>query len=62
MDPGGFYTGGDRLHDMQSQSTIFLLKIVLTKEAKESFLLFDDVFHFFCLQFCADKVNDFNWK
>jgi hypothetical protein len=69
MDPGGFYTGGDRLHDMQSQSTIFLLKIVLTKEAKESFLLFDDVFQFFCLagltpeEFKADEksLKKFNW-
>jgi hypothetical protein len=32
---------------MQSQNTIFLLKIVLTKEAKDSFKLFNDVFQFF---------------
>jgi len=33
-DPGGFYMDRDRLHDMQSQNTIFLLKIVLTKTSK----------------------------
>lgn len=46
-DPGGFNVDGGRLHHMMSQNTIFLLKIVLTKETKESFKLFDDVFHFF---------------
>lgn len=46
-DPGGFDVDGGRLRDMQSQNTIFLLKIVLTKEAKDSFKLFNDVFQFF---------------
>ncbi len=46
-DPGGFSVDGARLHDMQSQNFIFLLKIVLTKETKDSFKLFDDVFQFF---------------
>jgi hypothetical protein len=32
---------GDQLHDMQSQNTIFLLKIFLTKKTKDSFLLFN---------------------
>ena len=37
------------LHDLQSRNTIFLMKIILTKETKESFKQFDDVFQFFCL-------------
>jgi len=69
-DPGGFYMDRDRLHDMQSQNTIFLLKIVLTKTPKESFLLFDDVFQFFCLAGLtpqereADEKNQvkFDWE
>jgi hypothetical protein len=34
-NPGGFTVDGRRLHDMQSQNTIFLLKIVLTKETED---------------------------
>jgi hypothetical protein len=36
-DPGGFDVDGGRMRDRQSQNTIFLLKIVLTKETKDSF-------------------------
>ena len=48
-DPGGFGLGGVRRYDMQSYCTIFLLKIILTRETKDSFKLFEDVFHFFRL-------------
>lgn len=69
-DPRGFYRDGTRLQDMQSQNTIFLLKIVLTKETKESFKLFDDVFQFFRLTGLnqeereADEKNEdkFSWE
>jgi hypothetical protein len=37
------------LRDLQSRNTVFLMKIVLTKETKESFKLFDDIFQFFRL-------------
>jgi pterin-4a-carbinolamine dehydratase len=37
------------LRDLQSHNTIFLMKIILTKETKESFKQFDDVFQFFRL-------------
>ena len=46
---GTFITDENSLRDLQSQNTVFLLKIVLTKETKESFKLFDDVFQFFRL-------------
>jgi hypothetical protein len=46
-DPGRFDVDSGRLRDMQSQNTIFILKIVLTKGSKDSFKLFDDVFQFF---------------
>jgi hypothetical protein len=32
------------LRDLQSCSTVFLMKIMLTKEMKDSFKLFDDIF------------------
>jgi len=58
------------LRDLQSRNTVFLLKIVLTKETKESFKLFDDVFQFFCLAGSteAERINDpknlekFDWR
>jgi hypothetical protein len=46
-DPGGFGLGGVQRYGMQSYCTIFLLKIILTRETKDSFKLFEDVFHFF---------------
>jgi len=49
IDPGGFVPGGVQRYDMQSYCTIFLLKIILTRETKDSFKLFEDVFHFFRL-------------
>ncbi len=45
---GSFISDESSLRDLQSQNTIFLLKIVLTKETIESFKLFDEVFQFFC--------------
>ena len=58
------------LHDLQSWNTVFLMKIVLTKETKETFRLFDDLFQFFCLAGCnnQDLLNDpknlekFDWR
>ena len=44
-----FITDENSLRDLQSRNTIFLLKIILTKETKESFKLFNDVFQFFRL-------------
>jgi len=69
-DPGGFVRDGDMLQDMQSQDTIFLLKIVLTKETKESFRFFDDIFQFYRLagltsdERQADEKNQekFHWE
>ncbi len=49
-DPGGFYRDGRRLHDTQSQSTIFCFKNLLMKETEYSFKLFDDVFQSFRLK------------
>ncbi len=46
-DSGGFLQDGGMLQDMQSQNTIFLLKIVLTKETKESFSFFNGIFQFY---------------
>ncbi len=37
------------LRDLQSRNTVFLMKIILTKETKDSFKLFDDIFQFFHL-------------
>jgi hypothetical protein len=37
------------LRDLQSRNTVFLMKIILTKETKDSFKLFDDIFQFFRL-------------
>jgi hypothetical protein len=37
------------LCDLKSRNTIFLMKIILTKETKKSFKLFQDVFQFFRL-------------
>jgi hypothetical protein len=48
-EPGGFGPAGGQHYDMQSYSTIFLLKIILSKETKNSFNLFEDVFNFFQL-------------
>ncbi len=46
--------------DLQSQNTIFLMKRILTKETKESFKLFDDVFPFFRLSSLGkeERLND----
>jgi hypothetical protein len=35
-DPGGFGLGGVQRYGMQSYCTIFLLKIILTRETKDS--------------------------
>ncbi len=43
------------MRDLQSRNTKFLMEIILTEETKESFKLFQDVFHFFCL---ASKTNE----
>jgi len=69
-DPGGFLQDGGMLHDMQSQNTIFLLKIVLTKETKESFSFFNDIFQFYRLagltmdERLSDEKNEekFQWE
>jgi hypothetical protein len=45
---GLFMTDENTLQDLQSQTTVLLLKIVLTKETKESFQLLVDVFQLFC--------------
>jgi hypothetical protein len=55
---------------MQSQNTIFLLKIILTKKTKDSFKLFEDVFQFFRLTGMnnqdrqVEETNDekFSWE
>lgn len=44
-----FISDQNSLHDLQSQNNIFLMKIILTRETKESFKLFDDLFQFFRL-------------
>jgi len=44
-----FISDENSLRDLQSRNTIFLLKIILTKETKESFKQFSDVFQFFRL-------------
>jgi hypothetical protein len=44
-----FILDENSLRDLQSRNTIFLLKIILTKETKESFKQFSDVFQFFRL-------------
>jgi len=55
-----FLNDQSSLHDLQSQNNIFLMKIILTKETKESFKLFDDVFQFFRLSGVGEdeKMND----
>jgi hypothetical protein len=55
---GSFMTDKNSLRDLQSQNTIFLLKIVLTKEIKESFQLFDNVFQFICLSSLDQRERD----
>jgi hypothetical protein len=44
-----FAVDGDSLRDLQSYNNVFLMKIILTKETKESFKEFDDIFQFFRL-------------
>jgi hypothetical protein len=44
-----FIVDDSSLQDLQSRNTVFLMKIVLTKETKDSIKLFEDVFQFFCL-------------
>ncbi len=44
-----FLTDEDSLRDLQSHHNVFLMKIILTKETKESFKQFDDIFQFFKL-------------
>jgi hypothetical protein len=69
-DSGGFLQDGGMLQDMQSQNTIFLLKIVLTKETKESFNFLNDIFQFYPLagltideQMSDEKNEDkFHWE
>jgi len=48
------------LCELQSWNTLFLMKIVLAKETKESFRLFDNIFQFFCLAGSnnQDHLND----
>ncbi len=65
-----FIVDNNSLRDLQSRKTIFLLKIILTKETKESFRLFDDGFQFFRLAGSSNKEHQvdpknlakFNWK
>jgi hypothetical protein len=51
-------TDENSLRDLQLQNTVFLLKIVLTKETKESFQLFGDVFQFFRLSLLDQSERD----
>jgi hypothetical protein len=44
-----FLTDNNSLRDLQSHNNVFLMKIILTKETKESFRHFDDIFQFFRL-------------
>jgi hypothetical protein len=44
-----FAVDGESLRDLQSYNNVFLMKIILTKETKESFKEFDDIFQFFRL-------------
>jgi hypothetical protein len=44
-----FLVDEDSLRDLQSHNNVFLMKIILTKETKESFQQFDDIFQFFKL-------------
>jgi hypothetical protein len=55
-----FLVDDSSFRDLQSRNTIFLMKIILTKETKESFKLFNDIFQFFRLAGCnADqRLND----
>jgi hypothetical protein len=59
-DPGGLGPGGVQRYDMQSYCTIFLLKIILTRETKDSFKLFEDVFHFFRLAGLSSTEREAN--
>jgi hypothetical protein len=43
------------LQDLQSRNTVVLMKIILTKETKDSFKLFDDIFQFFRLAGLTQK-------
>ncbi len=43
------------LQDLQSRNTVFLMKTILTKEMKDLFKLFDDIFQFFCLAGLTEK-------
>jgi len=44
-----FIANGNSLRDLQSHNNVFLMKIFLTKETKETFREFDDIVMFFCL-------------
>jgi hypothetical protein len=44
-----FLVDEDSLRDLQSYNNVFFMKIILTKETKESFQQFDDIFQFFKL-------------
>jgi len=65
-----FLNDQSSLHDLQSQNNIFLMKVILTKETKESVKLFDDVFQFFQLTGVGEdeKMNNsknhekFQWE
>jgi hypothetical protein len=44
-----FLTDENSLQDLQSRNNVFILKVILMKETKDSFLQFDDMFQFFRL-------------
>jgi hypothetical protein len=50
-----FLVDEDSLRDLQSHNNVFLMKIILTKETKESFKLFDYIFQFFRLTELSNK-------
>jgi hypothetical protein len=65
-----FFYDENSLHDLQSRNTFFLMTIILTKETKESFKQFDDVFQFFrlCSETSEARQHDpknlpkFHWE
>ncbi len=65
-----FITDDNSLHDLRLRDTIFLMKIILTKEIKQSLKLFEDVFQFFQLagESHQDRMNNpanlskFKWE
>jgi hypothetical protein len=65
-----FLVDDEGFRELQSHNNVFLMKIILTKETKESFKQFSDVFQFFRMSSLSreernnDVNNDpkFNWE